>query len=223
MLHELLTTNRDALIESCREKAARRFAPSKAPTTVNHGVPLFLRQVVDTLFLEQSTPIRDSDEPESTPANTEIGRAAALHGTELRRLGYSVDQVVHDYGDVCQAVTELAVKEKAPISADEFRTLNRCLDNAIADAVTSFGGDRETLVNAQAATLYERLNYFANEQRRLISIALESFSAIRSGRVGLTGATAALLIQALGDLDQLSNHVLPEIRLASAETTVARR
>jgi hypothetical protein len=221
MLHEFLTANRDALIESCREKAARRFAPSKAPATVNHGVPFFLRQVVDTLCFEQSTRTRGSDEPEPTPANTEIGRAAALHGTELRRLGYSVDQVVHDYGDVCQAVTELAVKEKATISADEFRTLNRCLDNAIADAVTSFGGEREILINAQAATLHERLNFFANEQRRLIDIATESFSAIRIGKVGVTGATATLLIHALEDLGHLANHALPEIRLASAQSTVA--
>ena len=47
-----------------------------------------------------------------------------------------MSQVVHDYGDVCQAITELALERKAPITVKEFHTLNRCLDTAIAEAVT---------------------------------------------------------------------------------------
>ena len=47
-------------------------------------------------------------------------------------------QVVHDYGGVCQAVTELADEMHAPITADEFRIFNRCLDDAIAEAVTEY-------------------------------------------------------------------------------------
>ena len=55
-------------------------------------------------------------------------------------LGYTADQVVHDYGDLCQAITDLAFERDAPFAVDEFRTLNRCLDNAIADAVLTTGG-----------------------------------------------------------------------------------
>jgi hypothetical protein len=51
-------------------------------------------------------------------------------------LGFTVSQVVHDYGDICQAITEWAVEQNAPITTDEFHVLNRCLDTAIADAVT---------------------------------------------------------------------------------------
>jgi hypothetical protein len=32
---------------------------------------------------------------------------------------------VHEYGDVCQSITDLAVELGAPISTDDFRTLNR--------------------------------------------------------------------------------------------------
>lgn len=53
--------------------------------------------------------------------------------------GYSIDQVVHDYGDLGQAVTELAVAKSASITNAEFRTLNACLDNAIARAVSEYG------------------------------------------------------------------------------------
>ena len=34
------------------------------------------------------------------------------HGAELRALGFNISQVVHDYGDICQAVTEIAVEEQ---------------------------------------------------------------------------------------------------------------
>ena len=68
-------------------------------------------------------------------ALSEMGVSATVHGSELLALGYTVDQVVHDYGDLCQAITHLAIERDAPFSADQFCTLNRCLDNAIADAV----------------------------------------------------------------------------------------
>ena len=64
------------------------------------------------------------------------------HGHELLLQGFTVSQVVHDYGDVCQAITELAVEMNAPISTDDFRMLNKCLDDAIAGAVTEFGREQ---------------------------------------------------------------------------------
>src|ERR1700678_4719842 len=125
MPHEFLTSNRQLLISRCRDKVAKRFARTETLATVDHGVPLCLQQLVETLRDEQNTDIRSIDS-EPTPAPTEIGRAAALHGAELLRQGFSVDQVVHDYGDVCQCVTALAVELDAPVTTDEFRTLNRC-------------------------------------------------------------------------------------------------
>ena len=163
----------------------------------------------------------ESSQP--TPAPTEIGRAAALHGTELSRLGYSIDQLVHDYGDVCQAVTELAADQQAPISVDEFRTFNRCLDNAIADAVVSFGGARQIHIDDQAKTVRDRLKKYNNEQRRLIDIAITSFYSIRSGSVGPKGATGTTHLQALAELKTLTDRSLPDIILLSEATTVTSR
>lgn len=68
------------------------------------------------------------------------------HGHELLQHGYTVDQVVHDYGDMCQAVTELAIEREATVTADEFKTLNMCLDNAIAAAVSEYDRERDHLV-----------------------------------------------------------------------------
>jgi len=100
MFHEFVTENRQLLIARCREKVAKRFEPTEAPSSAENGVPLFLAQLAETLAVEQTTSARSGD-PEPTPAPTAIGRAAALHGAELLRRGFTVDQVVHDYGDVC--------------------------------------------------------------------------------------------------------------------------
>src|ERR1700733_582973 len=159
MLHEFLTSNRQLLISRCRDKVAKRFEPTETPGTIDHGVPLFLQQLVETLRDEQNTTAR-SGESQPTPAPTEIGRAAALHGAELLRRGFTIDQVVHDYGDVCQCVTALAVEQQVLISTDEFRTLNRCLDNAIADAVASFGCGRQLSLDRQVETLHQCLVVF---------------------------------------------------------------
>ena len=212
MLHEFLTSNRTELVSRCRNKVARRLSPTEIPLALDHGVPLFLQQLVETLRLEQREPPGDTVESGPSPAPTEIGRAATVHGAELLRLRYTVDQVVHDYGDVCQAVTELAGEHDERISTGEFRTLNRCLDNAIADAVTSFGSAHQVLLQDQAETLQQRLHYYSLEHRRLVDIALQAYAVIKSGQVGATGATGTLLVTTLEDLRSLTDRTLPEIR-----------
>jgi hypothetical protein len=71
----------------------------------------------------------------STP---EIEKSAIQHGHDLPLHGFTVSQVVHDYGDICQAISELAVQLNASVSTDDFRMLNRCLDEAIARAATHY-------------------------------------------------------------------------------------
>ena len=220
MLHEFLTSHHLELIKRCKEKVAKRFDPAEAPAANDHGVPVFLPQLVDTLRREQQTLAHTIVEPETTPSPSQIGRAAATHGAEMLRRGFTVDQVVHEYGDVCQAVTDLAVEENAQITNDEFRTLNRCLDNAIAEAVTSFGSTRQAQICDQAENLHTRLNAFGEEHQRLVDVAMQAVSAIRTGNVGLNGATGSLLDHTLTELRYLTRRVLPEIHMASATTTI---
>jgi hypothetical protein len=208
MLHEFLTENRQLLIDRCRDKVAKRVAPTEAASAINHGVPLFLGQLIETLQAEQTTCHRNGDS-EPTPAPTAIGRAAAIHGADLLRQGFSVDQVVHDYGDVCQCVTALAVDQGTEISTDEFRTLNRCLDNAIADAVASFGATRQRSLDRQTQTSEQRLVDYAADHRRLLAIARQSFTAIKTGNIGIGGATGALLELTLTQLDALTATLRP--------------
>ena len=147
MLHEFIATNREEIITRCRAKVATRSFPPPTDAEVDHGV-LFLDQLTAVLRL-------------GSHSNPEIGESAGHHGHDLLTKGFTVSQVVHDYGDVCQAITELAMETHAPISTSDFHTLNRCLDDAIAAAVTQFGREREESNPADPATARgnERLGF----------------------------------------------------------------
>lgn len=147
-------------------------------------------------------------------ASDAIGSAAARHGAELLVAGFNVAQVVHDYGDICQTVTELAVEQKAPISVEEFHTLNRCLDTAIAEAVTE-----HTRLNAQRRSVeeVERLGPVAHELRDLLNTALLAFHTLKRGTVGIGGSTGAVLGRSLTNLRGLVDRTLSEVRLAAGK------
>ena len=167
MLHEFLAVNRDELVRRCRAKVAKRSAPRPTATELEHGIPLFLDQLIDTLRAE----LIGVEEASHLPA--EIGSTAGRHGRELLRRGFTVDQVVHDYGDLCQSVTELAAEKNAPVTVDEFRTFNLCLDNAIADAVSEYGRDRDRFITAEGTqAMNERLGILAHELRNLLNSAI---------------------------------------------------
>jgi signal transduction histidine kinase len=202
MLHEFLTLHREQIIARTREKVATRPAPRPTEAELEHGVPLFLQQLAETLRREQETSAR--------PTSVEMSEGAIRHGGELRQAGFTVAQVVHDYGDVCQAVTELAMELETPISADEFRTLNRCLDEAIAQAVTEYARQREmSLTDGGVA----RLGFFAHELRNRLGAAILAFEALKSGAVGVGGSTGAVLGRNLIALRDLIDRSLTEVRL----------
>jgi signal transduction histidine kinase len=146
---------------------------------------------------------------------SEMGVAAKEHGRELLQNGFTIEQVVHDYGDLCQAVTDLAVEMNAPLSNDEFRTLNRCLDNAIAVAATEFSAQRDNIFADKDARANERLGFFAHELRNELNSATLALSAIKGGSVGLTGATGAVLDRSLVALRRLIDRSLSEARMTA--------
>ena len=201
-LHEFITANREEIIRRCRAKVATRSMPPPTEEEINHGVPLFLDQVVDALRL-------------GLRSSPEIERSAGHHGHELLLQGFTVSQVVMDYGDVCQSVTGLAVEMNAPISTDDFRTLNRCLDDAIAGAVTQFGhGRNQSTLDGASARGSERLGFLAHEVRNLTNTAILAFDVLKTGNVGVAGSTGAVLQRSLMGIQALIGRSLAEIRLA---------
>ncbi len=201
MLHEFITTYRDPIITRTREKLTDRPWALVSQSEIEHGVPLFLTQLSETLRLETTaTPFSDKA----------IGEAAARHGRELRALGFNISQVVHDYGDICQAITEVAVEQNVPITTEEFHTLNRCLDTAIAEAVTE-----HALITAEARTTeeIERTGQLAHELRDVLQTAVLAFNTLKLGTVAINGSTGTVLGRSLMNLRDLVDNTLADVRM----------
>ena len=133
--------------------------------------------------------------------------------------GFSVAQVVQSYGDVCQAVTELALEQHARISTDDFRTLNRSLDLATADAVREFQDQRDRMTSARET---ERLGFLAHELRNQLNSAVMAFEILKRGTVGVGGSTGAVLGRSLSALRGTIDRALAEVRLESGVTHRSR-
>ncbi|WP_345816878.1 HAMP domain-containing sensor histidine kinase (plasmid) [Paraburkholderia sp. PREW-6R] len=227
MMHDFLANNRDELVRRCRAKVAGRPGRSATVEQLENGVPLFLEQLIRVLRAEQSSDpmdgLRISGPAGGGGVPSEIGLAAAQHGRELLILGFSIGEAVHDYGDICQAITDLAHERDAPFSVDEFRTLNRCLDNAIADAVTEFSDQRDfALVDSQEIATRERLASFAHELRNLLQTATLAFTAAKEANLSLTGATGTVLERSLDGLRELIDRSVDEVRLFSMNSIQVR-
>ncbi len=202
MLQEFVAVNREEIIRLCRAKVAARSVPPPTDAEIEHGVPVFLDQLIDVLH-------------RGLEGSPEIGRSAILHGHDLQHLGFTVSQVVHGYGDICQAITELAIELNAPISTDDFRTLNGCLDDAIAGAVTQYGRERnQSILEGETARGSERLGFLVHELRNLMQTALLAFEVLKTGNVGVAGSTGTVLHRSLVGARDLIGRSLAEVKLA---------
>jgi len=209
MLHEFIAANRDLIISGARARIRDRPWPVVTSGELEHGVPMFLTELAETL------------RPETTPGPfvDTIAATAKRHGADLLRRGFTVSQVVHDYGDVCQVITALAVDQNAPITVEEFQTLNRCLDTAIAEAVTEHA---RVTAQRRSAEEIERLGHAAHDLRDILNTALLAFDALKRGTVAVNGSTGAVLGRSLMSLRELIDRTLSEVRLAAGQQRRAR-
>ncbi len=197
MLYEFLTANTPTIIERARAKVAARRIPLPTDAELTNGVPLLLKQLVDRLHL-------------AAPDVNAIGDSATLHGGELLAMGFTVSQVVHGYGDVCQVVTELADEMDAPITADEFHTFNRCLDDAIAHAVTEYQRQRDESSSDEETG---RAVVLAHELLNRLSAAMLALAILQKGTVAIGGSTGAVLGRSLRGMRDLIINTLAAARL----------
>jgi signal transduction histidine kinase len=201
MLASFIGANRDAIVARARARVAARMSPKPTEFELSSGIPTFVEQLREALQIAESSDVLD---------HTAINASAERHGGEMMKRGLTIGQVVHDYGDVCQTVTSLVVELAAPITGEEFRTLNLCLDDAIAGAVTEYSRLRE---QASKDLGTERLGILAHEMRNLLSTAILSFDIIKSGQVGATGSTATVHRRSLLGLRDLIDRSLADVRL----------
>jgi signal transduction histidine kinase len=199
MLHEFLSANHEAIITRARTKVMNRPAPRATDAELENGMPLFLTQLVDMLR-----------NPAGDFGRAAIGASAIRHGNDMRRTGFTVGQVVQDYGAVCQAIAELALESRTSISVEDFKTLNGCLDTAVAAAVTEFGRQCEESISNRGV---EELGILAHELRNALNIATLAFGALQSGAVGTSGTTSGVVSSSLSRMRDVLERALAEVRL----------
>lgn len=217
MLYDFLNTHRTTLIARCRAKVACRPAPKPTPAELEFGIPLFLDQLITALHQLPRPVAGGLNLPPKLVSKaaaqnaTEMDATATAHGLELMKQGFTIDQVVRDYGDLCQAVTELASETHSAITVDEFRTLNLCLDDAIACAVKEFSARHNTAVADSTLRLTEeRARTLFHEMNTHVNTAELAIAAVKAGQLGLKGATGAVLDLSLVSMRRLIERSLPE-------------
>ena len=210
MLYELVKENRELLLSRSAKLSAENGWHSDSQAASLGHVSVFFDQLIDALQVEHGTPseLGQMGETILSPAPAvQLSRSALNHGHELRESKLTIGEVVRNYGNICQAITGYAVEVNAAIDPAEFRTLNWCLDEAIAQAVIAFTTVTPPDAGSLKATQLEhdaRLDNLATMAGHVERIA-NAVAAIRSGRVGVDGATGVLLdesLKALRDLIQ---------------------
>lgn len=201
-LYKFLIDHREQIIAASEKRTVALAALRPNSKQLQEGLPIFFDQLAEVLNKELKS-VGTQDE-------LKITDAAGVHGKELLRLGYTLTHVVHSYGAMCQAITEVASINKAYVSPHEFHILNRCLDIAIAGAVTEF----ETILqgeNKKRELIH--MGAIAHELRNALSRGRISFQMISKGIVGLGGSTSKVLERSLDDMETLINRSLSEVRL----------
>jgi signal transduction histidine kinase len=198
MLHEFLQDNREKIVARARMLVAARLAPRPSVAELTEGLPVFLTQLTEALS-------RTGREPT-------IEVSAGAHGAELLKAGFTYAQVVHDYGSVCQAITGLADELKASISPDEFRTLNRCLDDAIAGALTEFTRIREESIDHVES---EHVVVLGRELHGPLAAASLAYQVLKTGSIGIAGSTGTELGRNLRRVSALIDRTMAQVRLSA--------
>ena len=202
-LSEFVKEYREEIIARCRTRVAGRMSPRPTQAELDHGIPLFLRE------LEQSLDC-------ALHHNPRAAAAAVQHGRNLLRSGFTIAQVVHDYGDACQTITELAIESNVLISTEEFRALNKCLDDAIAEAVTEYERQHQLDIATESTRRSNQsISVLAQELHNLLGSAIVAFDILRAGTLGIRGSTGDVLGRSLVGLRGLVDRSLTEVRLTA--------
>jgi hypothetical protein len=199
-LHHFIAAHRDEIITRCKAKVAARSQPSAGGRTERaRGAPV----------------------PRSGGRGPAPGRALEPGDRAERRQARprAPPEGVHGLAGRPRLRRRLPVHHRAgrgegePISAADFCTLNRCLDEAIAGAVTEYrrGGISPPWTHGHPGA--EHLGFVTHELRNLVNTAILSFEVLETGNVGVGGSTGRVLHRSLIGLKTLIGRSLAELRL----------
>jgi hypothetical protein len=175
-LHELINLNHDEIIRRCGTTAG----PHANGHWMNQGVGAIL----DQLMVELREDLARAEA---------INEAVTPGGDELLSQRSAVSSVTQPYGGVGRSIVDLALELNVPLGADDFVMLDRCLDAAIAHAVTEHVS-RQQIASKGAV----------NKLQDLTDTAISAFEVLQTGTVGVIGRTGTLVRRSLMDIRALA-------------------
>lgn len=209
MLHEFLSKYQPEIIQLCRNKVTADSGTKPTSELLEKGLPIFYKELVSILERSSSTDSSITNVPETHLNNMIIKGGAATHGKESLRLGYTISQVVHSYGAVCQSITEFVQTKSYTITSQEFQGLNLSLDCAIAEALTEYQkSESEKAVKMEI----KRLGFLMHELKNSLSAATAAHQMIQKGLVGGAGVTAEVMSRSHDRMRRLIESADVEIR-----------
>lgn len=208
-LSALLVASRRELTARWEKSVREKLATDVEQCELINTLPHFLDEVA--LSLDTVAP--------SHPAGTErpaLGRmmtgpwsvVALAHGEQRLRLGFSVAEVVREYGLLQESILELAEENGYAITPIELRVLARAISRATAAAVSEYARARDEDLQRQAA---EHVAFLAHELRNPLSSARVAHDIL--SRSGITSRPAEVLGRSLARLSSLIDESLTAVRL----------
>jgi signal transduction histidine kinase len=237
MLFKFLKENKTEILAVATRASLVMAGARPSSAQLEAGLPIFFDQLIDILKLKEVHPspitpnfdrntiklaASTSNEVEIAnasgyPNEVKLAKSSGHLGQEFLRLGYTLSHVVHVYGSLCQSITGLATKSEYGITPREFRDLNRCLDVAIASAVTEYQSLCDLQKNEKEI---QRCGFCAHELRNALGAATISFQLIKSGTVAVSGSVGQILEKNLLSLENLIGRSLTEVKLRQSEVTI---
>jgi hypothetical protein len=129
-------------------------------------------------------------ELQNGPSRTDaISEVVMPGGDQLMSRTSTVSQVTQPYRGIGRSVMELALELEVPVSVEDIEMLDRCLDAAIAHAVTRHVSSHKTTSGGSANLLQD-----------LTDTAISAFEVLQTGTVGVKGTTGTLVLRSLRDI-----------------------
>lgn len=201
-----------ALVGERRRELVRRWEIEVRERLVDDSIAC--AEIVDTLtsFLDELTvELERALFPALGTHHTgPMSAVASAHGVQRLRLGFSVAEVVREYGLLHDAILALAEESHYALRPIESRVLSRAISRATASAVTEYARRRDDDQQQQTA---EHFAFIAHELRNPLASARLAFAMLlRKGTVTPSRATE-VVTRSLGRVGDLIDHALIAVRM----------
>jgi signal transduction histidine kinase len=205
-LHELLAAKRDDIM--------LRWKAQVQGTLVAESMPTF--ELVDHLpeFLEEIRAALRADAGLTSVGPTpEESSAAAGHGEQRLRLGFSLDSVVREYGALRTAIVATVIDAGGEVTFRELQVVFDSIITGIAHAVSEYSHQRDAELLRHAN---EHFAFIAHELRNPLGSAQMAFLLLKKkGQIAAEGRAVGALEQGLQQASELIDQTLNAARVAS--------